>query len=361
MNPKALIPLIAGLGIGGLALVLGINTLKNARAGQPSTAKVKIWAAKEDIPRGTKLNEHLLVEVTYPAESVPEGAFKQKEDLVGRVPRLVAPAGLPILETMLAPAGTRPGIFVKPGYRAVAVKIDAGSGVDYHLDPGCFVDVVGSFKVTRNNRSETIARTIVENVEVAAVGPRVSPSTGSETDKKEKERDRSAAVRAVTLFVKPEDVPKLLLTEQQGRIKLSMRGNPGVAGDEPEPDRWASEQDLTGQAVPNADPAAGQPTGAASPLGWLRGLLGHAGGEMRPATANASPVARWVLKIYRGNTAEILQFKNSESSERVEDTDVSPRAAEAPAEPKASPRSDLPAAQDAVNPGDHPEPQEASE
>jgi pilus assembly protein CpaB len=350
MNPKALIPLVAGLGIGGLALMLGINLLKSARAGQSPSAQVKLWAAKEDIPRGTELKESLLVEVAYPADLVPQGAFQQKEELVGRVPRLVAPGGLPILETMLSPQGTKPGIFVKPGYRAVAVKIDAGSGVDYHLEPGCFVDVVGSFKINRGGKSEIIARTIIESVEVAAVGPHVSPTTSTDEDRKQHEKDRGV-VRAVTLFVKPEDVPKLLLTEQQGRIKLSMRGNPATEVDESAPEVWAREGELTGDAV---EPSAGPPTAAPTPLDWLRGLFAQPAGKAGPALAAApTPPAlpRWILKIYRGDKEEIVRFKNAESSERVDGSDDAAAASSA-----AQPVATIP-----MDSGDHPEPQEDPE
>ncbi len=322
MNAKALIPLLAGLGIGGLALVLGINTLKNARAGQRMTAKVKIWAAKEDVPRGAALREEMLAEVAWAADMVPPGAFKKKEDLVGRVPRLVAPAGLPILESMLSPPGTTPGIFVKPGYRAVAVKIDAGSGVDYHLEPGSFVDVVGSFKVKRDGRTETIARTIIENAEVAAVGPRVSPATGADGDKREKERGQ--AIRAVTLFVKPEQVPKLLLTEQEGRIKLSMRGllDDSSLANAP----WATDSELTGEvpvaAADETDPADAEQT---SPLDWVRGLFGGRPAAPQPTLALAAaapppppPVEHWVLRIFKAGKEEVVQFKSADSWERVD-------------------------------------------
>jgi pilus assembly protein CpaB len=339
MNAKALIPLLAGLGIGGLALVLGVKTLKNARAGQQSTAKVRIWAAREDIPRGTTLKEEMLAEVPYPTDALPKGAFMKKEELVGRVPRLVAPGGLPIVESMLSAPGTRPGICVKPGYRAVAVKIDAGSGVDYHLEPGSFVDVVGSFKINRTGHTETIARTVVENAEVAAVGPRVSPTSGNEGEKKEKER--SQAVRAVTLFVKPEQVPKLLLAEQEGKIKLSMRGTqPESAVDG---NQFARDVELTGDpAESKAEPASA----AGSPLDWLRGLFAKPAAEP-PAVAAAAALpppppalAGWVLKIYRGNKEEVVQFKSADSNERLapDTADAAPRPTAAqPAAPQTKP------------------------
>jgi pilus assembly protein CpaB len=314
MNAKALIPLVAGLGIGGLALKLGISTLQNAKAGQ-TTAKAKLWAAKEDIPRGTQIREEMLQAVAFPAEVVPPGAFKDKDKLVGRVPRLVAPAGLPILETMLAPPDTPAGIYVKPGLRAVAVKIDASSGVDYHLEPGSRVDVAGSFKVRKEGRVETMARTIIENAEVAAVGQRLSPVSGKEVEEKEKDKERQ--VRAITLFVQPDQVKKLLLAEQQGPIKLSLRGNDDVQvlND----NRTMSDLELQG----NQSGGDGEETAGKSPaFEWLRGLFA----KPQPAPA-PEPVLverpepalqHWILKIYRGQNAETVQFKDRDSRERVD-------------------------------------------
>jgi Flp pilus assembly protein CpaB len=359
MNAKALLPLIAGLGIGGLALVLGINTLKSSRAAQAPAPRLNVWAVKEDVPRGTELRADMLVALAYPTDLVPQGAFKKQEDLVGRVPRNVAPAGVPILETMLAPAGTKPGIFVKPGFRAIAVKIDAGSGVDYHLEPGCFVDVVGSFKVRRNGRTETIARTVVENAEVAAVGQRLSPARNDDEDGK-KEKDKSQTVRAVTLFVKPELVPKLLLTEQEGRIKLSLRGT--TDGQELNDEKFVSDADLMGEP---SEEKSGQGNGqsAAAALGLLKGLFTKPAAPATPpdpALAAAPPppaLERWILKIYRGTQEETLKFKSADSSERVDDSDE-PAAGRPGPDAVAPPPVDLNPVREPDQPGDAPEPEE---
>jgi len=369
MNVRALIPLIAGLGIGALALILGINTLKNARAAQRPAAKVKVWVARENIPRGTEIREDMLTTLALPADAVPKGAFKEsdKAQLVGRVPQLVAPASLPILESMLAPPGTRPGIFVKPGYRAVAVKIDAGSGVDYHLEPGCFVDVVASFKVRRDGRTETIAKTIVENAELAAVGPRLSP-VGAE----EGTQARNQNIRAVTLFVRPDQVKTLLLAEQQGRIKLCLRGS----HDEQEIDdrQWVSDLELMGvsqQAGADGSKSRESVGSAAGALSWLRGLFARAGTSPEPRLALAAPAPQpWVLHIYRGDRAEVVQFKSRDSSERLDGATAPaasasgpryPTAPSTPAQPAPAPAEVDPLDNPNLQPGADSEPEELTE
>lgn len=314
MNGKALIPLVAGLGIGGFALWMGLNTLKSARGAQKPVEKVSVWTAREDIPRGASIAEDMLVSVSFPTGSVPEGAITDLAQIVDRVPRLDAPAGLPVLESMLAPPGTPPGLFVKPGFRAVAVKIDASSGVDYHLEPGSFVDVVGSFTVRRDRQQETLAKTIVENVEVAAVGQRLSPVHNEEDGEKPSHR----TVRAVTLFVRPDDVPKLLLAEQKGKIKLSLRNDDdgGRTGSR-DP---VSDRELTGEQQEEERDERAEV--AAAFMEQLRGLFNRP--QTRPEQAPevvvaADPPPAWEVSVYRGDEREVLRFKSRDSRERMPD------------------------------------------
>ena len=310
MNGKALIPLVAGLTIGGFALWMGVNALKSARGAQKPVENVKVWAAKSPIPHGAKITEDMIKPMAFPPKLIPPGAFQTKDDLIGRVPRIDAPAGLPVLEDMLLPPGAPDGLHVPAGYRAVAVKIDEGSGVDYHLEPGCFVDVVGSFSMRRGGRQETLARTVVENVQVGAVGQRVSRVHSEDEDGKSPGR----SIRAVTLFVKPDDVPKLLLAEQKGRIKLSLRNDRDGSGRASNEAVRASE--LLGQK-PEETKQEPQP----SFFDRLTAMWAKA----QSSTDVPMPVMQvdesWEVIVCRGETRDSVRFKNADSSERVVEED----------------------------------------
>jgi pilus assembly protein CpaB len=231
MNSRALIPLIAGLCIGGLALKLGLDFVQRAKGAQGTPSEV--WVAERDIPRWTKVDDSMLKAIGFPSKAVPPGAFADKEKLIGRVLRMTAPANLPVLESMLLPPGEKPGLHVPTGLRAVAVKIDEGSGVDYHLQPGCRVDVIGYFSVRKSGETQLISRTVVEDVEVGAVGAQLTAINPAENEEPGKSGGRQQKVRAVTLFVEPADVPLLHMAEQKGKIKLAMRGSgDGGATDE---------------------------------------------------------------------------------------------------------------------------------
>jgi pilus assembly protein CpaB len=252
MNVKTVIPLVAGLAIGGIALKLGADTLKKARGAQ-QVDMVDVWTAAEDVFRGQMIEEHLLKSMKFPSKLVPEWAFTDKEEVIGRVAKSTTFTGEIFHSEALLPEGARPGLPVPKGVRAVAVKIDESSGVDYHLEPGSRVDVVASFQVREGAKQKTIARTILENVEVAAVGQRTHAIV---TTSEEDEGRNVRKVRAVTLFVPPDKVPTLHLAENRGRIKLSMRG-----------DGHSDVGALSKAAPVNEDELLGRKTEKKNPLG----------------------------------------------------------------------------------------------
>src|SRR5262245_11583767 len=103
MNAKAVIPLVAGLGIAGLAAKLGFDYVKKAQ-GSPAKS-VELWATIEDVPRGSAIEEPMLASLKFPQELAPANALTDKKAIVGRVPHTGVPAGVPVLESMLLPPG----------------------------------------------------------------------------------------------------------------------------------------------------------------------------------------------------------------------------------------------------------------
>lgn len=329
MNPRTIVPLVAGLCIGGLALKLGWNSLKQAQ-GSPAPT-VNVWAAREDIPRGTTIDESMLQTVAFPVKGVPASAIreKDKEQIVGRVPRVTAPGGLPVLDSMLLPAGARAGIFVKEGFRAVAVKVDESSSVDYHIEPGSHVDVVGFFTDPRGKRRETIARTLLENVEVAAVGQRISADEEDKSKAKSGSSTSAKPARAVTLFVKPQDVPALLWAEQRGKLKLSMRGveDVGSVGTSV----TAIEESILGPNPEDQAEKEREAREAKSANSFLSRFLASAAAKPKPETIKATvktaadplappaaPKLAWRMRIIHGQGVSEFGWLAMDSIDRVE-------------------------------------------
>lgn len=319
MNGKSLIPLVIGLCIGGFALKLVFDTLKKAKGAAPESAVV--WAPAVEIPFGSAIRDEMLSPLKFPAKLVPEGAFreKDKEKLVGRVVRTSATVGLPLLDAMLHPPGTLPGLVVKPGLRAVSIKVDEGSGVSNLLQPGCRVDVVGYFKVTRNAKQETISRTLIQDCEIVAVGERINPSSDA-ADPKGGKSVAPKQARAVTVAVKPEDVPIIHLAEQRGKIKLSMRGDGDSA--------VAAKDDLRNESQVlgiSEDSASGGDDGQAV-MQKVTQMLAERDKQIQQqlaalAGSGGSPDGAqlaWRMKVWNGDDCTQFGWKTMDSMEPVE-------------------------------------------
>ncbi|MGB9623391.1 MAG: Flp pilus assembly protein CpaB [Phycisphaerae bacterium] len=215
MKAKTYIPLVVGLVVGVLAIKLTFDYVRKARADTMSGQGAPVVRARATIPMAAEITNDMVEVVQVPKAFVPKDAFSKKEDVVGRVTSVIVTKDLPITANLLAPKGTTPGMEARipRGYRAVAVKIDESSGVAFLVKPGSRVDVVAVMTSQGGRDSETVSKTILENIEVAAVGQEL----GNNTDK------ASVTTKSVTLLLKPEDVPTLHLAAQKGKILLAMR------------------------------------------------------------------------------------------------------------------------------------------
>jgi Flp pilus assembly protein CpaB len=215
MKAKAYVPLVVGLIVGVLAIKLTFDYVRKARGSSFTGPGITVVRARANIPMAAEITNDMVDLVQVPKTFVPADAFNKKEDVVGRVTCTIIPKDLPVTGSLLAPKGTTPGIEARipKGYRAVAVKIDESSGVAFLVKPGSRVDVVAVMTSQGGRDAETVSKTILENIEVAAVGQEL----GHNTDK------GAVATKSITLLLKPEDVPTLHLAAQKGKILLAMR------------------------------------------------------------------------------------------------------------------------------------------
>lgn len=219
MKPKTLIPLILGVCVGGVAIKLVVDVVSDAQ-GASQAAMTQCVVAKMDIGFAEEITPDKLTLKDWPKDSLPEEYFGTLEDLQSRVTNMFIPKDVPIYPTMLAEAGTPPGIQtrIKPGYRAVSVGIDEVTGVAYQLKPGDHIDVISLVqRMGQDGRPESISRIILHNVEIAAVGRTLHRGKPGNAPK--------AVARSVTLLLRPQEVTKLHLAQSnRGRISLALRG-----------------------------------------------------------------------------------------------------------------------------------------
>ncbi len=305
MKSKAIIPMLVGVGIGLLALKMGWNYIEKSRSSvAASQSDTPVVVASRSVSPGTPLMLEDLKVTQWPRSAVPGEAHADPEKLVGRVNQAPLSAGLPVLETMLTPKGTRPGLpaLIPPGYQAMAIKVDEFTSVAGFLNPGDKVDVVATFSVKRSKSgpTETVTRTILRDIKVSAVGQA----------KEAGENAQPMIVRSVTLLVTPHQAQRLSLASTRGTIRLALRSGRG-ADSTLALSAITFEQLLTGEA----DQAV-RAKRSTSAKQWMENLLKPKKvSVVVPEPVEVDP--RWQVQIFKGGIAETIVFENSSSSRRL--------------------------------------------
>jgi pilus assembly protein CpaB len=247
-------------------------------AAKLQTRPVVIAVANLDL--GASLRREDLRVIDWPAESVPAGAFEHVEDVIGRgiiQPVVQNEAILPNkLASKEAGAGLPP--VIRPGYRALSVRVNDVVGVAGYVLPGTHVDVVATVNPT-NQQTDVTSKVVLTNVEVLASGTKIE---------RDAEQNKPIAVSVVTLLVNPIDAERLTLASTEGKIQLALR-NP---------------LDLATPSTPGIKPAA--LLGYAGPV---RVGSGRVGPRVAAAASIQGPAPSPTVEIIRGDkrTQEIVR------------------------------------------------------
>ena len=195
-----------------------------------------IVVAKQSLRFGAELNASMLQEVPWPAASVPTGAFNKISALLGGGRRIVLSAiepNEPVLSLKITGPGQRATLsaLVKPGMKAVTIRVNDVEGVGGFVQPGDRVDVVLTRQIDKGNATTQV---ILQNTRVLAI------------DQVADERAAKAAVaKSVTLEVSTFDAQKLWLASSVGSLSLLLR----KAGESAEvATRKVTLKDLGGQS-----------------------------------------------------------------------------------------------------------------
>lgn len=156
----------------------------------------------------------MLAEVEVPERWAPESAVHTVEEVEGLVAATAYDRGSMIQDGMLV---ERP--IVEPGFREVAVIVDAETGVAGKVQPGDRVDVIATMAQT--DSSQSLARVFVSNALVVEVG--------LPQDINDPETLETRSGLPVTFALSNEDALTLAYVESFSvKMRLALRG----AGDE---------------------------------------------------------------------------------------------------------------------------------
>ena len=212
-------------------------------------ATKKTVVAAKPMPLGTLVTRDAVKLVDWPAQTPLQGGFSTLDEVVDR--GLIAPVveNEPISENKLAPKEAGAGLSptIKPGMRAISIRVNEVIGVAGFVVPGSRVDVVSILTDPRSNANDPLSRVVLSNVLVLSAGTRY--------DQDEARTDGKAIRSAVvTLMVDPLDADRVALAQSKGELMLTLRHPLDVEPSDSRGIRFASL--LTGAQEAAPKPAA---------------------------------------------------------------------------------------------------------
>ncbi|HEX5507785.1 MAG TPA: Flp pilus assembly protein CpaB [Pseudolabrys sp.] len=187
---------------------------KSLEANKKQVATQTIVVAKKPLRFGAELNASVLKEIPWPGNALPSGAFSKISDILQGGRRVVLAAiepNEPVLALKITGPGQRATLsaLVRPGMRAVTIRVNDVEGVGGFVLPGDRVDVVLTRQLEKGSASTEV---VLQNARVLAV------------DQSADERAAKASVaKSVTLEVDTVDAQKVWLASSVGSLSLLLR------------------------------------------------------------------------------------------------------------------------------------------
>lgn len=274
-------------------LIAGFALANSMRTGDASVPRNHILTATAEIPAGTLLRsqdiEWVAVSDTKPDQIVrpSDTAVQAKPEIVqdteasvyGAVVRHALAAGAPIRRSEIVKPGERDflKLVLPPGARAIAIPVTTGGASTGLLSPGDRVDVVltQNFKMEGNLTPLTrrsVSETVVQNLRVLAIDA---------PDKSNAGNPNGTFGRTVTLEVTPDQVEKINVGTELGKLSVALRSTQSTQGAQEAvtiKPQWAGDVSPALLGAAQEKPIALTP----SPIMVLRGAVHtSAGGELR--------------------------------------------------------------------------------
>lgn len=295
MKVKTWIPLVLAVVLGLAAAYMVKNAMSHGKGKTEDANLVATVTAAHDIEPGQKITPEDLATAKVSKEAIPAGSFQNPTDLVERVSLTRLVKGQSVLETLLAPKGTAAGVqaLIPPGMRAITLQVNEFSGVAGLLLPGSKVDIISVIRNDENTGS--VARTIVQNVEVRAIGRQITAPSAAPAGEPAPGAPPVPVVNNVTLLVNPAQAEAIQLSSVGGHPWLVLRNSTDEA---PIESVGTSMADLRGDASHKGVDEITAPTKMAS--------LDPFSNEKTDASSDTLAPKTRTVKFFRGNKEESM-------------------------------------------------------
>jgi pilus assembly protein CpaB len=196
-----------------VALYQLISSRVTVNAKAPS---LQVLVAGRNLEIGTLIKDADFKMVEWPG-ALPTGAIVKKEDAVGRGVIIAIYDGEPLMESRLAPKGAGAGLAanIKPGMRAVALRVNDVNGLAGFVIPGMHVDVLisGTPPTNPNPTAGAVAKTLLQDIEILSAGQNIQKDA----------EGKPVVVNLVNVLVTPDQAEILNLATNDTRVQLVLR------------------------------------------------------------------------------------------------------------------------------------------
>ena len=226
----AMVLVVLAVVLGVLALFVGrrpppISGMQSNAA--PPIPMYPVVVAARALDAGQAIDADGVRVVQLPVQ--PTGSFPRTQDVIGHIPRVAIPSGLPLTES-----GLNQGLplALKTGERGVAIPVDEVVGVGNGVQAGDYVDVFYSARAPGLSNSmaavqgadRSVARLLLARIRVLAYGAdSLAPNTATTSGNGVNRDAMHAQARSAVLAVPVADVDQLVLATQTGKLTLALR------------------------------------------------------------------------------------------------------------------------------------------
>ena len=175
--------------------------------------QTSVVVAARPVSMGIRLGDDDVKVVEWPTRTPVPGAYGDVKKVLNRGLIASVVENEPLTDAKLAPLAAGGGLppAIRPGMRAISVKVNEVIGVAGFVVPGARVDVL----VTIRQDSESRSRIVVSNAQVLTAGTRF--------DQEQAKDGKPIPTTVVTLMVDPQNAERLALAAAEGQILLTLR------------------------------------------------------------------------------------------------------------------------------------------
>ncbi len=223
--------------LAGVATVALVTYVHGAEArAYAGVQTVSVYVAHDDIPAGTPADvavQHAAIQrTTVPRKLVADGAIASLSQITGGVAAVTILRGEQITTSRFTTPGqaSASGLSIPPGDQAMAVEVEGPPGVGGFVQPGVHVSVIAhvtSANSSSTGNTESVARFVLQDVPVLAVGQQTLSTSQSSGDREAAAKSGASASSSridLTLAVTPDQAEKLAYAIFEGDIYFTLLG-----------------------------------------------------------------------------------------------------------------------------------------